>query len=80
LKPYPGPPITEDKLRDQLPRGLQHIDIVVVPPYLPREPAEVFFAAFEANGLSVRSSEEFEVDPEIGLTGEQIARLCARRW
>jgi hypothetical protein len=79
LKPYAGPPITEDKLRDQLPRGLQHIYIVLKLPYLPGEPAEVFFAAFEANG-SVRSSEEFEVDPEIGLTGEQIARLCARRW
>ena len=45
---YPGPPITEDKLRNQLPRRLQQIHIVVVLPYLPWEPALVFFEA--ANG------------------------------
>jgi hypothetical protein len=71
LTSYPGPPITEDKLRDQLPRRLQQIDIVVVLPYLPWEPALVFFEA--ANGRF----EEFEVDPETGLTHVQILHLCA---
>jgi hypothetical protein len=69
LTPYPGPPITEDKLRKELPRGLQHIDIFIMPPYLPGEPAEVFFG---------ERSEKFEVDPETGLTVLQIADLCAR--
>jgi hypothetical protein len=71
LTSYPGPPITEDKLRDQLPPRLQQIDIVVVPCYPPWKTVEVFFEA--ANGRS----EEFEVDPETGLTHVQIAHLCA---
>jgi hypothetical protein len=46
----------EDKLREQLPRRLQQIDILVMP-YLSWEPALVIF---KASGRSV----EFEVDPE----------------
>jgi hypothetical protein len=58
----------EDKLRGQLPRQLQQLDIVVMP-YLSWEPALVIF---KANHRSV----EFKVDPEAGLTDVQIAQLC----
>jgi hypothetical protein len=58
----------EDKLREQLPRQLQQIEILVVP-NLFWEPNLVIF---RANGRSV----EFEVDPEAGLTDVQIAQLC----
>jgi hypothetical protein len=58
----------EDKLREQLPRLLQQIDIIVIP-YLSWEPALVIF---KANGRSV----EFDIDPATGLTDAQIAQLC----
>jgi hypothetical protein len=50
---------------------LKKIDILLMPPCHPWETIEVFFEA--ANGRS----EEFEVDPETGLTVVQIAHLCA---
>jgi hypothetical protein len=61
----------EDKLREQLPRGLRQIEIWVWDmPHLDWEPTLVIFSA---NGRCVK----FEVDPEAGLTCVQIAHLCA---
>jgi hypothetical protein len=67
----------EDKLREQLPRGLRQIKILVMPhpdwEHLDWEPTLVIFYA---NGRSV----PFQVDPEAGLTCVQIARLCVIPW
>jgi hypothetical protein len=60
-----------DKLRDQLPRQLQQIGILVMPTPFSWEPEPVL-VIFMANGRSV----EFEVDLETGLTDMQIAHLC----
>jgi hypothetical protein len=59
------------ELRKKLPRGLQHIEISVMPPHLSCEPKVVIFSA---NGRCV----ELEVDPEIGLTCVDIVRLCVQ--
>ena len=59
----------DDKLREQLPRQLQRVDILVMP-YLAWERATVIF---KAHGIEV----DLKVDPETGLTDLQIAQLCA---
>jgi hypothetical protein len=66
-----GSMFLEGKVRKQIPRQLQEINILVMQhPYW----EQLALMIFRANGRCVK----FEVDPEIGLTDVQIADLCVR--
>ena len=59
----------KDTIREQLPRHLRRLKVIVMT-HPSWEPATVIF---EADGMS----RELSVDPVVGLTGLQIAHLCA---
>jgi hypothetical protein len=58
-----------DIIREQLPRNLQRLNIVIMPHYS-WEQATV---TFEIDGQSLELE---DVDPAAGLTDTQLARLC----